>query len=303
MTPGTPTSRALDCMIAGAHKCGTTSLKTYLSAHPDVATHPQLEFTAFIEEGYSERREADELGKLLSAAGDRLALAKHASLYARPFSLDRLREASPACKILLMLRDPVARAQSAFRMESLKGVQQESFDKVMTRAIEMDREGRTDWRVRVYLHFGCYAKWLGEILLRFPEDNVKVVFLEEFEADPADLWKELCLWLGVDATFSPDLSARHNVGADPKSVVLARAIKRLRSERNPVKQAVRRILPEAPYLRLAEMARNANRAERSEEEEEEEEEEGSAAVRDQLRQWFEKDSDELSRRLGRALPW
>src|SRR5436190_9967488 len=133
-----PESPTLGCMIVGGHKCGTSSLKEYLSAHPDVITHPQLEFTAFSRKGHSETGEAEQLDKLLGAAGDRLALAKHAGLYADPFALDRLKKASPSCKLLLILRDPVARARSAFRMESLKGVKQESFGAAMSRLIEME---------------------------------------------------------------------------------------------------------------------------------------------------------------------
>ncbi len=297
MIPGeTHASRGLDCMIVGGHKCGTSSLKEYLAAHPDVATHPQLEFTAFSRQGHSEAGEAEQLEKLTGAAGGRLTLAKHAGVYAESFALDRLRLASPDCKLLLILRDPVARARSAFRMESLKGVKQEPFGEVMSRVIELERQGQRDWRAHVYLQMGLYGKWLEEILARFEEDDVKVLFLEEFKADPEPSYRECCRWLGLDPAFSPDLEARHNVGADPRSALLARALKRLQSERNPLKRATRRVLPESAYLRIAEMARNANRDERDEGED-------PAAIDERLREYFEEDGELLSRRLGRDLPW
>jgi hypothetical protein len=283
-------------MIVGGHKCGTSSLKEYLAAHPGVATHPQLEFTAFSRQGHSEAGEAEQLEKLTSAVGGRLTLAKHAGVYAEPFALDRLRVASPGCKLLLILSDPVARARSAFRMESLKGVKQEPFGEVMSRVIELERQGQKDWRAHVYLQMGLYGKWLEEILARFPEDNVKALFLEELKADPEPSYRECCRWLGLDPAFSPDLEARHNVGADPRSALLARALKRLQSERNPLKRATRRVLPESAYLRIAEMARNANRDERDEGE-------GPAAIDERLREYFEEDGELLSRRLGRDLPW
>lgn len=294
MTPSA--GRALDCMIVGAQKCGTTSLKEYLSAHPDVVTHPRQEFTGFRRAEYSERRKGEELATLLSAAGDRLALAKQAEMYTEPFALDRLREASPDCRIILVLRDPVARARSAFRMYSLRGDTSESFDEAAARAIEMDREGHEDWQVSVLLRMGCYGRWLGEILRRFPKENVKVVFLEELWANPAASYEELCRWLGLDPSFSPDLDTRHNVGADPKSATVARVIKGLRSERNPVKRAVRRILPEATYLRLAETVRGVNRGKHGDGRR-------SATIDDRLCRYFEPDGDELSRLLGRELPW
>jgi hypothetical protein len=296
MARRTPLGRTLDCMIVGAQKCGTTSIKEYLGAHPEVATHPGMEFRAFSCNEYSKEREAEELGRLLRAAGDRLALAKNADLYTEPFGLDRLSEACPDCKVLLVLRDPVARARSAYGMYSVLAEVRESFDDTMARSIEMDREGRPDQSVARYLHMGCYGKWLGEILRRFPRENVRVIFLEELREDPLASYEEQCRWLGLDPAFSPDLSTRHNIGGEVRSAALARVIKGLRSERNPVKRAVRRALPDATYLRLTERIRTANRASGDEEDR-------ARAIDDLLRQYFASDTDELSRLLDRDVPW
>lgn len=295
--PGTGAGRTLDCMIVGGHKCGTTSLKEYLGAHPEVATHPQLEFTAFSQKGYSPRREREELAGLLEAAGGRLALAKNAGLYAEPFSLDRLREAAPDCRLLLILRDPVARARSAFRMEAVTGGEREPFESIVQRTIELEAAGRPDWRSHVYLQMGCYGRWLGEILDRFPAGQVLVQLKEELDSDPASLYEEQCRWLGIDPGFRPDFGVRHNVGADPRSPRVARAVKRLRSERNPLKRAARRTLPQRTYLRLAEAVRLANRVES------ETASEGSAAIDAELRRYFEPDVARLAELLGRELPW
>lgn len=291
-----PVGQTLDCMIVGGHKCGTTSLKEYLGAHPAVSTHSRLEFTAFAREGHSAEGQASQLAKLVEEADGRLALAKHAPLYSEPFGLDRLREASPDCKVLLALRDPVARARSAFRMEALLGAERAPVDEVLGRTIEAEREGAYDWRVRVYLEMGCYGRWLGEILERFPRRNVMVVFQEEMKRDPAAAYESQCRWLGLEPGFRPDLGVRHNAGADPRSAALARAIKRLRSERNPLKRAARRALPESIYLPLAERLRGANRAEAGD---------GGrfAAVEGALRRYFEPDGEELARLLGRKPPW
>lgn len=294
ISPGTPENRTLDCMIVGGHKCGTTSLKEYLGEHPEVHTHPQIEFTAFTEKEYSPGREAEELERLLGAAGGRLTLAKHAGLYAEPAALDRLRAASPDCRVVFILRDPVARARSAFRMESLMGVDQYSFEEFARRAVAGDPD-LPEWHLRVYLEMGLWGRWLDEILDRFPAENVRVLFQEELAADTAAAYAELCGWLGIDPDFVPALGVRHNVGADPRSPLLARALKLLRSERNPAKRAARALLPEATYLRLAGAARDANR------------DAGETTVPPEtealLRSWFAEDEARLRRLLGRPLPW
>lgn len=295
--------RALDCMIVGAQKCGTTSLKEYLSAHPGVATHLRIEFPFFGRKQYSETRVKAELDKLLSTADGRLTLAKDAGMYTEPFGLDRLKEVNPDCKLILTLRDPVARAHSAFRMYSRMGNMDTrySFADVITRAIAAEREGRPDPMAATLLYMGCYGRWLGEILRRFPYDNIKVIFLEEFRANSVAAYEDLCVWCALDPSFSPDLTVRHHVGGEPRSTVVARAVKGLRSERNPVKRAARLLLPELTYVRLTEALRRTNRTSGGEES-------GSTAEVDdevdyQLRQYFQKDGNELSRLLGRNLPW
>jgi len=300
ISPETQENRTLDCMIVGGHKCGTSSLKEYLAAHPEVVTHPRLEFTGFSQKDYSKSREAEELNRLLSVAGGRLTLAKHAGLYADTFGLDRLRDASPNCKVLYILRDPIARTRSAFRMEAVMGSEgEETFDEVIARAVELDRAGEAeaDWRVRVYLHWSCFGRWLGEIFHRFPAENVKVLFQEELIEDPRATYREQCLWLGLAPDFEPDLSVRHNVGSEPRSAALGRALRLARSERNPVKRAARNLLPETAYLKLGEAARNANRANRSETRI------GDSAVEELLARYFAEDGERLRHLLGRDLPW
>ena len=121
-----------------------------------------------------------------------------------------------------------------------------------------------------------------------------VQFKEEFEADPAALYEEQCRWLGIDPGFRPDLEVRHNVGADPRSPRLARAVKRLRSERNPLKRAARRALPRRTYLRLAEAVRLANRVEAATVVEGG----GAEAIDAELRRYFEPDARAARRAAG-----
>ena len=290
-------SRTLDCMIVGAQKCGTTSLKEYLAEHPGVVTHPRMEFTAFGQGEYSEQLKNEELGKLLRAAADRLALAKDAVLYTEPFGLDRLRESSPDCKVVLSVRDPVARAHSAFKNYARLGDTSASFEDVVGRAIERGRDGSPASDLSsTLLYMGCYGKWLGEILRHFSKENVKVIFLEQFKKDPTSSYGDLCVWLGLDPGFSPNLNVRHNIGGDPKSALVARAMKRLRSERNPAKRAMRRALPEETYVRFTERVKTMNRSANAGES-------GSTPIDDRLRQYFEKDSEEFSRLLGVEVPW
>ena len=42
-------TRKLDAIIVGSYKAGTTSLKNYLSEHPNIESHPQHELDGFFD--------------------------------------------------------------------------------------------------------------------------------------------------------------------------------------------------------------------------------------------------------------
>jgi hypothetical protein len=252
-------AKKIDAMIVGAPKSGTTSLLGYLGAHPWVHVPADIEFTAF-DPRISPDHCSQELAAFLQQSRNRLAVAKHASAYHRPEEIDRILGHNPACRLILILRDPVQRAYSAFRMASLRGRARSTFSEAIDQALTLEAEGdREDYRVRYYLAGGRYADWCGELLARCNREQIAVLQLELFRRDPATHYRGLCEWLGLDSDFLPDFSARENVGGEARSRLLARGLVRLRSERNPAKRAARRVLSSGGYRRISVLMQHANK--------------------------------------------
>ena len=149
-----------------------------------------------------------------------MTVAKHAGAYQRPAEIDRILEHNPACRLILILRDPVQRAYSAFRMASLRGRTRSTFSEAIDQALTLEAEGDgEDYRVRRYLAGGRYADWCGELFARCDREQIAVLQLELFQRDPANQYRGLCEWLGLDSGFLPDFSTRENVGGEAGSRV------------------------------------------------------------------------------------
>ena len=103
--------RKIDIAIIGAQKAGTTSLKSYLGEHPQVVTHPHIEFSFFadndqFELGYEKIFKKDFGSKHIEITHK--VLAKNVTLSFREFALERLRLHNPDCKICLLYTSDAA---------------------------------------------------------------------------------------------------------------------------------------------------------------------------------------------------
>ena len=127
-----PTNRRPNLFIVGAQKSGTSALAAWLTEHPQVFMSFPKEpgFLCFSERGY---RYNDGYGKLAPASeyvvNDKLAYEKlfaaakkqHAVLgeastwyFAMPGMAERIASYSQNAKIVVILRNPVERAYSAW---------------------------------------------------------------------------------------------------------------------------------------------------------------------------------------------
>jgi Sulfotransferase family len=285
----------VDAMIVGASKSGTTGLLRYLGAHPEVYAQRKDECLAFSPH-ISQSDSAELLAELFAEAGDRLVLAKDAGAYRRPATIERILEHNPECRLILILRDPVDRAHSVFRMAALRGEFSETYAEAIDRALSTEAEGGSDWRVERYLHGGLYVDRCRELFARCDPEFVRVLILEDFERSPGEHYRGLCEWLGIDAGFRPDFDRRVNVGGEPRSVLLARALERSRSERSLLRRSARRLLPEPLFRRVGNGLVKANKRRQPPEPPDDE-------TTARLREYFAEPNARLARLLGREIGW
>ena len=217
-----------DFIMIGAQRCGTTSLFRALLAHPQVIRptfhkginyfdlnyyrSPRWYRGHFPVTGIAARRTAPYGGSAVFEASGYY-------LY-HPFAPARIAHDMPAVKLVVMLRDPVERAFSAYKHELARGFEWETFEKAIeledSRLVgEVDRM-RADphyesvaHRHHSYLHRGHYAEQLERVFRLFSRDQVHIMDSEAFFADPAPEYRRLLAFLGIQP-FEPASFARHN---------------------------------------------------------------------------------------------
>lgn len=291
-SPGTD---PISFMIVGMHKCGTTSLKDQLAEHPSITTHAQLECTFYSpDDTQYEPSGAGMLERYFPDAGPgRLLLAKHATACCDEEELRRIAADNPRCKVILSVRDPVARARSAYLMESSFGARQAPFGELVEQMLD-GTIAADDWRTRIYLTWGRYDAHLERVFARFEPANVRVVAIESLRRDPRGTVDDLLGWLGLgDGDQVPLIEAR-NVASKPRSVRLAGFVNWFLRDTNPLKPAIRRLVGARRAARAGTSLRSATQVEMTATEE------LDAATESRLREYFGPSVERLEAMSGRS---
>jgi len=248
-------SFVVNAAVAGAAKCGTTSLKEYLGEHPELTTHPQLEF-GFFQSRREQQLGLDAVARKYELSGARSrVLIKNAGLMYDDAGLARLQAHNPAAKVVVVLRDPTERAYSSYLHEVALGHEAwRPFPEYLDGLLR-DRRSAA---YRIHLLKSRYSTYLRSLRERFGA-NLRCVLYDELRDDPGRLVGSLLEFIGVRADFTPRLERRHNESFAIRSAAAAQWTARLMDEGSPLKDWAARVLPFGTARRAADWVRGLNR--------------------------------------------
>lgn len=191
----------IDFIIAGAQKAGTTALFDYLGDHPHIGLSDLKEVHFFDDEGqdwsapdYSAYHRHFDLADETRVWGE----ATPIYLYWKE-SLARIRTYNPAIRLIILLRDPVERAFSHWKMEFARGAETHPFDWCI-RAGRQRLFGAEPWgfhREFSYVERGFYGAQIEQLLSLFPADQFLVLQAETLKAVPDQALAEISRFLDV----------------------------------------------------------------------------------------------------------
>ncbi len=188
--------------IVGAMKAGTTTFLDLLSQHHDIYLSPVKEPHFFINElpknlyepsqffnltdylhtkfpeplHITKIENENEYKKLFSLSDDQKYLAEGSTAYLHAEESARLiHNYNPNAKIIVLLRDPLKRSFSHFKMNIGKGREINSFEKALVKEIELYNKNELTWNT--YLGMSFYNKAIARYKNLFSE-----VLTIEFEA-------------------------------------------------------------------------------------------------------------------------
>lgn len=220
--------------IVGAPKSGTTAMYAHLKTHPDVFLPKMKEPNYFTSTPPPpEIRDDFCVGNLAAyqslyrGAENFAAIGDMSTAYLWDEGAPRrIHDVCPKAKIIIILRDPVMRAYSAYLMDALVGSERlSSFYEAIQRDQNRDIVWRL-WRGGLYIERGMYHDQILRYFETFGREQVLVLTNEELSKSPLKLYENVAKHLNIDASlFDPaQLERRYWSYRMPKFMPLYRLL-------------------------------------------------------------------------------
>lgn len=175
----------MNIIIAGVMRCGTTSMREYLCMHPGIDRPRKNEFDFFTS--FYDQHELSWYEAQLHKGG----LDKSPNYIADPLVPARIAKDVPDAKVIVLLRNPVARAWSHYRwVLSVGGVRRGGFMEVADYT-----QRKSGWYS--ILRRGHYYEQLSHWFEIIPREQIKIVISERLWKKPQVIYDEIIEFLGL----------------------------------------------------------------------------------------------------------
>jgi len=269
MTAGQLTSRVRmlpGFLIVGAQRCGTTSMYRTLSQHPAVLKAVLHKGVHYFDMNYGRSLHWYQAHFPLTARARRVQasagvapLTFESSPYYmfHPLAAGRIASDLPGVKLLVLVRDPVERAYSAYAHELARGFESETFERALElEPMRLDGEAERivanpgylshSHQHHAYRTRGQYAERLEILEKHFGADRIHVVDSGDFFTRPEPVYDGVLDFLGLPHSGYPAFE-RHN--ARPRSAMPETLRAELGEHFLPFDQRLGRWLDDVPSWR------------------------------------------------------
>jgi len=202
-----------DFLIIGCQKCGTSSLHHYLAQHPSVWS-PEKKELHFFDYYYDFGLPAyKQYFKNQPSNMDSLLVGEATPEYIfQPYAAERIKQTLPSTKAIVLLRNPIERAFSAWRMGVRQGWETLSFEAAVAAEAErilpeLDKMSKDEyyygyeWNHHSYLLRGHYNDQIENWLQHFKRKDLLVLSAERFFTNTKIEFKKVCDFLELDEWY------------------------------------------------------------------------------------------------------
>lgn len=224
-----------DFFLGGAQKGGTTSLYAALTQHPQIIPGKFKEvfyygnsdnyrkglshYKQFFATAYHKTVKQSNLSKRV------LAIDASTNTFESTEAPKRILKDNPSAKVIFILRNPVERAYSHYKMSHKRGWDLASFEK----ALELEEARIEDGKKQSvnysghnyafqrlgYKSRGLYVNYLKNWYKEFPKENILVVSSERFFANPQQVFDSICEFLWIETAVKVNFD-KMNEGSGEK---------------------------------------------------------------------------------------
>ena len=281
--------------IVGAMRAGTTSLYEYLKNIPDIYMSPVKEPKYFSEERDSEYtgvkriKDKTEYLTLFEKAKDEKFLGEASIDYLYdPDSAKLIKHIIPKARIIIILRDPVERAFSAYLM-GMRSNPTES--RVHEKLLYDINEKIKKKKIRLALEASFYHDDVKRYLEIFGREQVKILIFEEMVKNPKGTIQEILDFLGLNYELGKFKVKAYNPFVGPSAP--RGAFSKFLLEKGSKSKFVKKIIPSSKrnFLQTKVLSKQGSKPKLKEED------------RKLLKSLYANDVEKLKNLLDRPLPW
>lgn len=213
-------------LIIGANKAGTTSLAYYCNQHPEIfisaVKEPMFFTSSRVGASRAESKLAEpyfsftleEYSSLFSGTEKSVRGEASTAYLANPECALWIKKILPHVKLIAVLRNPLDRAFSSYKMYRGNGIEQRTFEEAVLHEIEFGTKGISQGRH--YLKLGLYGAQLTLFKKYFPDEQLLICDYERLNADSVAFLKDIFNFLGVGQFIPPKLdrknTSEHHIG-------------------------------------------------------------------------------------------
>lgn len=244
-------------LVVGAAKSGTTALYKYLGQHPEIFMSPYKEPHFFAFEGksldfkgprdaammrYMTVNDPDEYRALFDPVTDEKAIGEASPMYLYiPGTAQNIKRHIPDAKLIVILRNPADRAYSNFlhMVRDDREPCSEFADALADEPRRIEENWYASWH---YRQMGFYHDQVKNYLDLFGREQLGIYLHEDLQYTPIPTLQSMFHFLGVDDSFTPDVSVRYNESGTHKNRTLKKVHTYLLKP-DSVKTAVKPFIP------------------------------------------------------------
>lgn len=217
--------KKVNLLIIGTQKAGTTSLFNYLKQHPDLYFSEIKEVTYFVNDEHYKKGEAYYHSAFYKYKGQKVVAGAYVHMLPCKKAAERVKAYNPEMKFIVMLRDPVKRAYSAFHYALDNGWETET--KNFKEAFELEKERLCSPTINydlTYFYNGLYHQHLTEWFNYFGKDRFLLLRDTDLKNNPAETLTSIFRFLGIAEAVFVDTSKKFNETGKLRSKTLQKLI-------------------------------------------------------------------------------
>jgi hypothetical protein len=212
-------NRKVNFLILGTQKAGTTSLYEYIKQHNDIYFSDVKEVTYFSQSKLYKKGE-DYYHSFFSKVNNEKIIAS-AYVHMLPCSecIQRVKKYNPNMKFVIMLRDPIDRAYSAYNYALKNGWENKNNSFEDSIKLELNRVKNEKYDL-MYFENGLYHKHIKGWQKHFPKEKFLLIKDTDLRDNVNDVLNEIFVFLELKKTNSINTSKEFNKAGVVHSKIL-----------------------------------------------------------------------------------